>query len=303
MEGDTVYTRETSAASEADPLYRTNEADVASGAVAAFGTTITAGANAPLGAGQPVGASSADAARADDADFDASNARDDDGPLPTDVQPAVEPQTEPSLEERCEAIERLVLKQPEHREIYEAVLGFCRQRRSQADVEAYIQSLPECVHESQSPYFLIKSLVRAGGLARVELDAEGEVVTPERKAGLDEDALDDLVCDVAYETTEAGCLAHEDLRPVRRFEHLLERQPTRRNVYCEVLGFCSEPRTRHEIEDLLRGRQILIDEAVDGQPLKPSVFIDKLERSGVLVWKGGWVTSEDGMAYLEAHAC
>ena len=53
---------------------------------------------------------------------------------------------------------------------------------------------------------------------------------------------------------------------------------------------------------MLEGRDILRFDAPDGRPLMPSVFVDRLERSGVLVWRGKWVTGPEGKAYLDAHA-
>ena len=135
-------------------------------------------------------------------------------PCPTDIALQAEgPAFALSFEERCEPLTRHVLSQTEHREIRIAVLGFCRERRPLAEVELFVQDLPEFGYETQSPYLLIRALERAGGVVCVELNDQGEPVTPERKEGLDEDEIDDLVFELDFETTDAGVAVYERLTP------------------------------------------------------------------------------------------
>ena len=51
--------------------------------------------------------------------------------------------------------------------------------------------------------------------------------------------------------------------------------------------------------ELLRGRPVL-ETVIGGERrrMQPSVFVDKLERSGALVWKEGWCLTEEGDAFL-----
>ncbi|MEE8717475.1 MAG: hypothetical protein SOI24_10610 [Coriobacteriales bacterium] len=224
-------------------------------------------------------------------------------PLPTDVDASAGDASEQlTFEQRLDALSLTVSRQSEHREIMLGTLAFCEEAKEEPDVESHIQGLPEWRSETQSPFSLIVALVRAHGLDRFELDEQGEVITDERKRGLSEDEADDLVWSVSYQTTDVGMTLLEDMRPKERLARLIAARPQRRDTYVDVLRFCTTPRTRQEIEGLLRGRKILSDEGRGGEPLKPSVFIDKLERSGVLVWDGHWNTSEDGKAYLESCA-
>ena len=225
-----------------------------------------------------------------------------DGPLPTDVAPRDDGAGQLDFAGACERVERAVLRQTEHREILIAVLGFCETRRRLDEVELFIMDRPEFGYETQSPFLLIGLLERAGALARLELDENGGPVTDERKEGLSEDEADDLVFEVDYETSPAGREVYGRLAPQARLAELLETQDARRDVYCELLEFCLAPRSREEIEALLEGRDILRFDAPDGRQLMPSVFVDRLERSGVLVWRGKWVTGPEGKAYLDAHA-
>lgn len=228
----------------------------------------------------------------------------EDTSLPTDIdaRDTMDDELPLTFEERCGALLDLVGRQSEHREIFVDVLGFCAEAQEESRVEERIAARPEFAYETQSPYYLIAALVKAGGLERFELDEQGEVVTPERRRGLSEDEIDDLVWSVVYQTTDVGMTVAQDMQPGRRLDALLAARPTRRDTYCEVLEFCCEPRTRRELEELLEGRPILVEEAVGHEPLKPSVFIDKLERSGALVWNGTWNTSAAAQAYLEALA-
>ncbi len=189
-----------------------------------------------------------------------------------------------------------------HREIFLSILAFCDESRPEPDVEAHVQAQPQFAYETQSPYYLIRALVDAGGLQRFELDEQGEVVTPERSQGLTEDEIDDLVWSISYQTSAEGMTVLSDEAPQARLRRLVERRPLRARTYLSVLEYCTRPRTRAELEGFLRGNPILEEEAVHGEPLKPSVFMDKLESAGMLVWDGRWNTSDAGRAYLERGA-
>ena len=141
--------------------------------------------------------------------------------------------------------------------------------------------------------------MRAGGLDRIERDERGAIVMEQDKEGLDEDAVDDLVRSVAFRTTEAGARFVEQHRPQARLVELLQLAPERADVYIELLEFVrARPRAYNDIVELLRGRPVL-ETVVDGERrrMQPSVFVDKLERSGALVWKEGWCLTEEGTRF------
>ena len=123
---------------------------------------------------------------------------------------------------------------------------------------------------------------------------------PERKEGLTEDEVDDLVAGYAFMTTAVGLAVVEQHTPRARIIELLNLVPERADTYIELLDFCSEePRTYSEISQLLKGRPALV-RIVDGEPqtMQPSVFVDKLEAAGGMVWRDGWVLTDEGRAYL-----
>lgn len=193
-----------------------------------------------------------------------------------------------------------VARQSLHREIFYKTLVFCTESRPLAEIEQQIASYPEFKHAANSPYHFVQVLENAGGLERFELDEEGEVVGPERKEGLTEDEVDDLVAGYAFMTTAVGLAVVEQHTPRARIIELLNLVPERADTYIELLDFCSEePRTYSEISQLLKGRPALV-RMVDGEPqtMQPSVFVDKLEAAGGMVWRDGWVLTDEGRAYL-----
>jgi hypothetical protein len=208
---------------------------------------------------------------------------------------------EESFEARAARVMAAVNKQPLHREILYKTLGFCRERRALTAVEDEIATYPEFKYAGQNQYRLISILAEAGGLDRLELDDEGEIVTEEMKAGLSEDEIDDLVASYAFETTDAGEAVFEELNPRRRILDLLETEPERVETFGQVLEFCQSSRTYEEIEELLKdsGLQWSGVES-DETAVHPSYFVSTLERVGALVWSDGWLLSDEGRAILQS---
>lgn len=200
-----------------------------------------------------------------------------------------------------ESLESTVNRHPLNREIMIKVLQYCFEERALHDVEEEIQTYPEFVQCTQNPYRLVRFLVEAGGLDEVERAEDGSVVRPEDKEGLTEDEVDDLVCEVGYVTTEAGRVLVEANLPEARLHALLGLVPEREGTYREVLEFIAQtPRSYAEVKEFLAGRPVL-EVVIDGvrQTMQPSVFVDKLERAGALVWDGGWRLSDGGLRFLE----
>jgi hypothetical protein len=213
----------------------------------------------------------------------------------------VEPLKEESFEARVAGVKAAVTKQPLHREILRKTLGFCREQRGLTAVEQEIASYPEFKYAGQNEYRLISILTEEGGLELLELDEDGGIVTAEMKAGLSEDEVDDLVASFAYITTEAGAAVSEALDPRARIVGLLQTEPERVGTFAQVLEFCETSRTYAEIETLL------VDSGLgwsgvesDDDAVHPSYFVSTLERVGGLVWKDGWLLTDEGREILES---
>lgn len=205
-----------------------------------------------------------------------------------------------TFEERLAELNRTVMRHPLNREILYKALAFCGKERPLREAEDFIAALPQFERATQNQYYLLMSLVRAHGLELIERDEAGEVVTAEQKEGLTEDEVDDLVAAISFKSTEVGDWFVEYNRPSARLVDLLHLVPERTDTYIELLEFVGEaPRPYSQIETLLSGREAL-QTIIDGrvETMQPSVFVDKLERAGALVWKDGWTLTEEGREFL-----
>ncbi|WP_304427175.1 hypothetical protein [uncultured Adlercreutzia sp.] len=212
-----------------------------------------------------------------------------------------EPAVELTFEEKLAALNTCVMRHPLNREILYKALAFCGQERLLNEAEDYIASLPQFELATQNQYYMLMSLVRAHGLEFIERDDDGNIVTAAMKEGLTEDEADDLVATWSFKTTEVGDAFVEYNAPKARLVDLLNLVPERTESYIDLLEFVGEePRTYPQIEGMLRGAPAL-ETVIDGhrEIMQPSVFVDKLERAGALIWKdAGWSLTEEGEEFL-----
>ena len=264
------------------------EAAVPAAAAAGEGTPADGVAMKPVAAEVPAAPEPPEAEGADQAD------EPDEGTYVDDV----------TFSRQVAKLTAAVARQPLQREILYKVLVYCQESRGLQEIEHEVTTYAAFKHAANNPYHFIEVLENAGGLERFELDDEGEVVTPERKEGLTDDEIDDLVASYAFMTTPVGMAVVEQHTPRARIIELLNLVPERKDAYIELLEFCSEePRTYNEVSQLFKGRDVLV-RLVDGEPqtMQPSVFIDKLEAAGGIEWRDGWVLTEEGKSYLaELH--
>lgn len=205
-----------------------------------------------------------------------------------------------TFEEKLAALNRTVMRHPLNREILYKTLAFCAEERPLREAEDFIAALPQFGLATQNQYYLLMSLVRAFGLELIERDEADEIVTAEQKEGLTEDEVDDLVAAISFKTTEVGAYFVDYNKPSARLVDLLNLDPARTDTYAELLEFVgASPRPYSQIETLLAGRPAL-QTVIDGraETMQPSVFVDKLERAGALVWKDGWTLTEEGREFL-----
>jgi hypothetical protein len=161
--------------------------------------------------------------------------------------------------------------------------------------------MPEFAKATQPPYALIEWLLDAKAIEQHDLDEQGIEVTDEQKAGKSEDEIDDLVADYAFQTNEVGLAVIAEFKPLNRLAGLLESVPERYDTYREVLEFLRVRRSMLEVDNLLRGRDILMSgRNPDDRPMQPSVFIDKLAAAGAILYNEGWQLSIDGEEFLAA---
>ncbi len=223
-------------------------------------------------------------------------------PAPTDVSEIEEtPAKELSEEEKYAALNACVLHHPLNREMFLRVLRYCAQERELRDIEQKMETFPEFPRCTMNQYYMIKTLVQAYGLELIERTEDGQQVTPEMKEGKTEDEIDDLVFSLNYVSTPLGLRLVDERAPRKRLEALLDWESSRRDTYVQLLEYIAEePRPYLQIESLLKGSPAL-ETVINGriEMVQPSVFLDKLERAGVLVWNKKWQITEEGLEYLK----
>ncbi len=205
-----------------------------------------------------------------------------------------------TFDQAYDILGRCVTRHPLNRDVLYDALVYCAEERILRDAENHLAALPAFATATQNQYFLLMSLVKAYGLDYIERDEAGELVTADRKEGLTEDEIDDLVATVSFKTTEVGLSFVEQNKPQARLVSLLQLNPERVDTYREVLEFVDgQPRSYNDIKELLAGRPVL-QTFIDGklETMQPSVFVDKLERAGALVWNNGWTLTREGKEFL-----
>lgn len=208
-----------------------------------------------------------------------------------------------AFEEQVAEVRAVVNGKASHREILRKILAYCIELRELGDIERTVQAYPEFAYAAQNPYRLIAYLVDGGGLEQVDLDEYGDIVTDERKQGLSEDEVDDLVLTYGFATTAAGRVVADEMAPRKRIDKLLSHMPERFDAYVDLLDFCREPKSMTAIDNLFGGRDLSHLKSLNTGStvaIKPSAFVDKLERAGGIVWKDGWVLTDEGKTFLEA---
>lgn len=206
-----------------------------------------------------------------------------------------------SYEQKVEKACALLLQNPNSRPILYRILKICvPQRLRLNELEHEIQQQPEFSGVVHPPYFLIQWLVDVKALDAFDLDESGNDVSSEQLEGLTGDEADDLVADTAFKTSDIGLDVIEEFSPQSRLLELLDMAPERYDTYIEVLEFLTKKRPFSEVDQLLRGRDVLMSGSnSDDIPMQPSVFIDKLASSGGIINNNGWQITPEGKELLE----
>jgi hypothetical protein len=222
-------------------------------------------------------------------------------PKPTAEHPSPQARAAARFAESFDKTCSLLRSNPLYRPILFRILTSCNgTRHLLPELEGHIAAFPEFARSTHPQYSLIMWLTEAGALDMLEIDAEGKVLTDERKTGLSTDEIDDLVENWAFETTEVGRAVIDEFNPQQRISELLSAVPERYETYIEVLEFLQEKRPFAEVDALLRGRDILMFGREPGdRPLQPSVFIDKLAACGGIAFNDGWMITKEGKELLD----
>ena len=189
--------------------------------------------------------------------------------------------------------------------LYQILKACQAKRRLLHELEQHIQGLTEFQRATQPPYQLIQWLVGCDALDVIELDEEGARISPEQKEawraeGLSQDDIEDRIQDLAYQTNEVGSAVIEEFSPKHRLVKLLNDRPERYDSYIELLQFLEQKRSYLEVDQLFRGREVLMSGRPEGErPMQPSVLLDKLSAAGSISFNDGWMITEEGKELLE----
>ena len=77
----------------------------------------------------------------------------------------------------------------------------------------------------------------------------------------------------------------------------------RTSFYTQIMELCKEPRKFADIESLFAGKDLSAIKTLhpeSGLAIKPTVFVDNLEKAGAIAWKDGWMITKEGRTFLEA---
>ena len=209
-------------------------------------------------------------------------------------------QRELSFDEQVEQVLACVFFHPSFREIKRNILVKCAEPQKQAALEAWIAVQPEFQADMQSPIRVIESLIEAGGLMSVPYLKSGEATTEEALDAMTDEEFYEQFDDCSITATEAGTEAACRTAPKARVDELRHAHPVQDPGYVEVLRYIAEePRTRYQIEKFCAGKPYLKTMSNLGvAEVRPSHFIDKLERAGVITWRDAWTINDAGRAYL-----
>ena len=175
------------------------------------------------------------------------------------------------LERATKKILQRISAEPADKIILHKVLAFCETARSYSQIWHEIRSFPEMKVALQPPQVLVKWLVQFGGIEQIV--AEDQEPT--------------------WRTTPAGRNVVRIEKPGNWLEQLLAREPIYNEIYVQVLQSCVAPKTKGEIESLLRGNRV-----VDNFKVYASFFIEGLERAGGLEWDKKWRTTQAGRTFI-----
>jgi hypothetical protein len=202
--------------------------------------------------------------------------RDTEQPTPTPApevkSPEIERQEDPipiGAEAVTAIIYRIAAEPAFYRFLY-LLLDFCQAPRHESEISSWMLPFPEMRTSFYTPAILVNWMIRAGGIALIEDQGEQKWVT-----------------------TEAGRTALEYNNPELRVQQLLEEDARYTSIYLQVLEFCASPRSREEIEELLKGNP-----ALENPALYPNHFIDRLEASGGIQWLDKWQTTDAGLTFI-----
>jgi hypothetical protein len=179
------------------------------------------------------------------------------------------------LEVATNKVLQRIAAEPAYRIVLYKILEYCDPVRHSSDVERTILAIPEMKGAMHSPQLLLSWLKDVGAIEQRAAE-KGEVMWCTTSAGRN------AVSKESYDSSLVRLLAQEFIY---------------QDIYLQVLQACLSPKSRMEIETMLKGNPILEEPKV-----YPSFFIENLEEARGLEWDEKWKTTSDGKVFLNGQA-
>lgn len=224
------------------------------------------------------------------------------------AQAAAETAELPARERFCALLDSM----PGQRRTLLALVAYCREPKTGAEMDARTEELLEYGFSVYSPVVFRELLERAGAIRYVPIEEpevgedgavapdEPQVVSEQYFDGTEEVEIDFLEVTEErpglWEATEEGLEvvdAQDDEADIRE---LLGKEPRYLDIYHEILDACciDGGRSAKELDRLVNDSPLL------QEPRRYSgYFVGRLERKGALAWRGGWCTTDAGRAMID----
>jgi hypothetical protein len=171
-----------------------------------------------------------------------------------------------------------------------AILDFCREEHTSAEIDDMLEPLRTLRQSVYTPINLRTLLERAGGLTYTSHDEAPEEVTDE-----DGNLVVPEASIATWLSTDEGIAYCEAQDPFADLVHALDDDEAPLEVFVHILTFCAEePRSISQIEHSVASTGML-----EGDKHQPGYFVGKLEDIGALEWRRAWTIADLGRQYLE----
>jgi hypothetical protein len=230
---------------------------------------------------------------------------------PAESEP-LEPEPELSPEER---IIRVLASIPAQRKVMLAIIDYCHEPRTPAEVDALTNDLHKTSPSIYTPVLLRQHLQEAGALDYLEEEPKAESddrteagedneLTAVAATPSDEDTPQIEYLEVEkrpegkWVSTAAALAVLFDVDYLADLRKAVFAEPEYAEVFVKVLRFCdSAPRNKQELNDAIDD-----DPALVGPPrVFNGYLVGVLDDCGALEWRPGWATTDVGKAFIEEY--
>ena len=174
-----------------------------------------------------------------------------------------------------------------------AIMDFCREERTSAEIDQMLDAFPEQRASVYSGITMRSLLEKAGGLLYFPNDSNpaemhdenGDLILPEPSVA-------------TWRTTNAGIECVDVQDPYRDLTDVLGKAKYPAEGFSLVLSLCLESnRSISSITEALANSEIAQDAEYDA-----TAYVSALEDAGALEWRGSWAITDLGKRYLQEHA-